>query len=693
MATEELQQQYTNEDVHISNENIVNGTNVEDILPVPTVIDPKKAKAEQKRLEKEAKEREKKRQQDEKRQLKEQEKKSKENAQKANTSASTRKQERDEKKQRGGFASLMSPARQGVKPKNSVRGRVMLLDGAEIEVEIEKEARAKVLVDKVCEYVNVMERDYFSCTYNTAEGKFWLRHDRKISRQIGNGKWVFEFSVKFYPPEPSVMQEEITRYQLVLQLRSDILSGRVQSSKVASALLGSCTVQSEIGDYEMSEHGSGIDYIRDIQFAPDQTDELLEKIAEMHQTQLHGRTPAEAELMYLENAKKLDMYGVHLQAAKDADLVDIHVGVCADGIHVYHNGLHINRFPWPKITKMSYKKNVFYVKIRPGAFERFQNTIGFKMTSHELAKHFWRLALEHHSFFRFKEPVPIFDQSFISRFGSTRSQFAGRTFYQSRIWSSTHERAAPAFERTLSSRSLTSRSLNNSSFLDRDDKKKSASMDMKALGRRDNADDYIEDYSDDKQVAVVAGTAADANRVAYVKTVRPSSVEADERPLSELQPSSQPRYTNETFQPATDEATSGGHDVNRSSSLADEAVKRKKKKKKSTAAADSSQRTPANEDATATEYKSERNGSMETRVEKRPTLQRESIDHDYELSRAIKNVTEMDTDMSVEKIEIDPSNVAKSMTSGTNEGTIEIPTTRVKKTKKKSKREQVPQLA
>jgi len=61
----------------------------------------------------------------------------------------------------------------------------------------------------------------------------------------------------------------------------------------------------------------------------------------------------------------------------------------------------------------------------------------------------------------------VFDETFISRlaFGSTRSQYSGRTFYQSKIWSSTHERAAPAFERTLSSRSLTSRSLNNSTFV------------------------------------------------------------------------------------------------------------------------------------------------------------------------------------------------------------------------------------
>lgn len=678
MASEDLQQ-YRDEDVDVDNE-IVDGTdtNIEDVPASPPVnTDPKKAKAEQKRLEKEEKEREKKRKQEEKRQLKE-------NARKEKSNAPTRKQQRDEKKQKSGIANFMSPARQTVRPKNTVRGRVLLLDGSEIEVEIEREAKGKLLVDRVCEYVNVMERDYFSCTYSTAEGKFWLRHEKKISRQIGNGKWAFEFSVKFYPPEPAILQEELTRYQLVLQIRDDILSGRVPCSQVASALLGSCTVQSELGDYDVAEHGSSIDYIRDIQFAPNQTDELLMKIAEMHQTQLQGRTPAEAELMYLENAKKLEMYGIHLQQAKDAELVDIHVGVCADGLHVYHNTLHVNRFPWPKITKMSYKNNVFYVKIRPGAFERFQNIVGFKMPSKALAKRFWLLSLEHHTFFRFKEPV-VFDQSFISRFGSTRSQFAGRTLYQSRIWSSTHERAAPAFERTLSTRSLTSRSLNSSSFLDRDDKKRSVSMDVKA-GRRGDAEDYIEDFSDDRQVAVVAGTAADADRVAYVKTVRPSSVDADERPMSEAQPAGQPRYTNETFQPGADNTPP----VNRSSSAADEAPKRKKKKKKSPSTG--SQRTSANEDAK--EYKSAKNGTVESRVEKRPVIHHESVDHDLELTKAITKVTDMDEDMSVEKIEIDPSNVAKSMTGGRTEAeTIEIAPNKTKKKKKKSQREQVPEMA
>lgn len=50
-----------------------------------------------------------------------------------------------------------------------------------------------------------------------------------------------------------------------------------------------------------------------------------------------GQTPAEAELHYLENAKKLAMYGVDLHPAKDSEGVDIMLGVCASGLLVYRD--------------------------------------------------------------------------------------------------------------------------------------------------------------------------------------------------------------------------------------------------------------------------------------------------------------------------------------------------------------------
>lgn len=59
-----------------------------------------------------------------------------------------------------------------------------------------------------------------------------------------------------------------------------MLSGRLPCSFVTHALLGSYTVQAELGDYDHEDHGS--DYVSDIRFAPNQTRELEERVMELH---------------------------------------------------------------------------------------------------------------------------------------------------------------------------------------------------------------------------------------------------------------------------------------------------------------------------------------------------------------------------------------------------------------------------
>lgn len=105
------------------------------------------------------------------------------------------------------------------------------------------------------------------------------------------------------------------------------------------------------------------------------------------------------------------------------------LGVCSSGLLVYRDRLRINRFSWPKILKISYKRNNFYIKIRPGEvrhhrrrklrlwvteppdldldlltssdqFDQFESTIGFKLLNHRAAKRLWKVCVEHHSFFR-----------------------------------------------------------------------------------------------------------------------------------------------------------------------------------------------------------------------------------------------------------------------------------------------------
>ncbi|XP_066272720.1 protein 4.1-like isoform X7 [Branchiostoma lanceolatum] len=339
--------------------------------------------------------------------------------------------------------------------------RVLLLDGTEYEVELDKKAKGQQLFDMICDHLNLLEKDYFGITYRDPQDqKYWLDPLKEIRKQIkeegegmlpsaeiGGGPWVFGFNVKFYPPDPSQLQEDITRYQLCLQIRDDILKGRLPCSFVTHALLGSYIVQSELGDYDPEEHSA--DYLSEFKFAPNQTKELEEKVMELHKTH-KGQTPAEAELHYLENAKKLAMYGVDLHHAKDSEGVDIMLGVCANGLLIYRDRLRINRFAWPKILKISYKRSNFYIKIRPGEFEQFESTIGFKLPNHRAAKRLWKVCVEHHTFFRLVSPEPP-PKSKILRLGS-KFRYSGRTQHQTRQISALIDRPAPNFERTLSKR-------------------------------------------------------------------------------------------------------------------------------------------------------------------------------------------------------------------------------------------------
>ncbi|CAM6031462.1 unnamed protein product [Sphagnum compactum] len=221
-------------------------------------------------------------------------------------------------------------------------------------------------------------------------------------------------------------------------------------------MLGSYLAQSELGDYEPDEHGPN--YLSDFRFAPNQTHELEEKVCELHK-QHRGQTSAEAELQYLENAKKLAMYGVDLHQAKDSAGVDIMMGVCASGLLVYRDRLRINRFAWPKILKISYKRNNFYIKIRPGEFEQYESTIGFKLANHKAAKRLWKTCVEHHTFFRLMSPeAPPKQKIFLPRFGS-KFRYSGKTHYQTRMSSALIDRPPLNFQRTLSNRRLTTRSM------------------------------------------------------------------------------------------------------------------------------------------------------------------------------------------------------------------------------------------
>uniref|UniRef100_A0AAZ3QZB2 FERM domain-containing protein n=1 Tax=Oncorhynchus tshawytscha TaxID=74940 RepID=A0AAZ3QZB2_ONCTS len=359
-------------------------------------------------------------------------------------------------KPEGGRYFIKSPLKLTKKVK-MVMCHVIMLDGSQFPCEVEKRAKGQYLFFKVCEALNLLEKDYFGLSYkDNADQTCWLDPTKEIKRQICNPSWQLAFNVKFYPPDPSQLTEDITRYLLCLQLRQDIVSGRLPCSFVTHSLLGSYSLQAELGDHDPDEQR--LDYISDFQFAPSQTKEMEEKVVELHKTH-RGMTPAQADTQFLENAKKLSMYGVDLHHAKDSEGVDIMLGVCANGLLIYKDRLRINRFAWPKILKISYKRSNFYIKIRPGETEQFESTVGFKLPNHRSAKRVWKVCVENHTFFRLMTPEAPTKAKFLTL--GSKFRYSGRTQAQTRQASTLIDRPAPYFERTSSKR--ISRSLDGGS--------------------------------------------------------------------------------------------------------------------------------------------------------------------------------------------------------------------------------------
>ncbi|KAM8882851.1 protein 4.1 isoform 5-T5 [Synchiropus picturatus] len=327
--------------------------------------------------------------------------------------------------------------------------KVTLLDNTLYECELEKHAKGQELFLKVCDHLNLLENDYYGLVYwESSSIMTWMDVTKEIRRQVQGAYYNFTFKVKFYPPDPAQLSEDITRYYLCLQLRKDILQSRLPCSFATLALLGSYALQSEVGEYDPEVHGP--EYARELKMAPGPTKELEEKMIELHRT-YRSMSPAQADLMFLENAKKLSMYGVDLHQAKDLDGVEIMLGVCSSGLMVYKDKLRINRFPWPKVLKVSYKRSGFFIKIRPSQVEEYECAIGFKLPNYKAAKKLWKVCVEHHTFFRLNSTeIATTPRRFLAL--GSKFRYSGRTQTQTRQASSLIDRPAPMFHRTSAKR-------------------------------------------------------------------------------------------------------------------------------------------------------------------------------------------------------------------------------------------------
>uniref|UniRef100_F7GEK9 FERM, ARHGEF and pleckstrin domain-containing protein 1 n=1 Tax=Monodelphis domestica TaxID=13616 RepID=F7GEK9_MONDO len=301
--------------------------------------------------------------------------------------------------------------------------KIQMLDDTQEAFEVPQRAPGKVLLDAVCNHLNLVEGDYFGLEFpDHKKITVWLDLLKPIVKQIRRPKHVVvKFVVKFFPPDHAQLQEELTRYLFALQVKQDLAQGRLTCNETSAALLISHIVQSEIGDFDETvdrEHLAKNKYIP-------QQDALEDKIVEFHHNHI-GQTPAESDFQLLEIARRLEMYGIRLHPAKDREGTKINLAVANTGILVFQGFTKINAFNWAKVRKLSFKRKRFLIKLRPDANSSYQDTLEFLMASRDFCKSFWKICVEHHAFFRlFEEPKPKPKPVLFTRGSSFR--FSGRT--------------------------------------------------------------------------------------------------------------------------------------------------------------------------------------------------------------------------------------------------------------------------
>nr|XP_029503972.1 FERM, ARHGEF and pleckstrin domain-containing protein 2 [Oncorhynchus nerka] len=284
-------------------------------------------------------------------------------------------------------------------------------------------ADGQTLLSDVFRRSNLMESDYFGLEFQNMQMSWvWLEPTKLVVKQVKRPmNTLFRLSVKFFPPDPGQLQEEYTRYLFSLQMKRDLLEGRLSCTENTASLLASHLLQSEIGDYDdLADR----DFLKLNKLLPNQ-ERIQERIMELHYRHL-GQTPADSDFQVLEIARKLEMYGVRFHPAADREGTKINLAVAHIGLQVFQGNTKINTFNWSKIRKLSFKRKRFLIKLYPEVHGPHQDTLEFQMVSRDQCKIFWKNCVEHHSFFRLlDQPQPKSKAILFSRGSSFR--YSGRT--------------------------------------------------------------------------------------------------------------------------------------------------------------------------------------------------------------------------------------------------------------------------
>ncbi|KAM9552068.1 LOW QUALITY PROTEIN: tyrosine-protein phosphatase non-receptor type 14-like [Salvelinus alpinus] len=299
---------------------------------------------------------------------------------------------------------LRRTRRYNVLSKNYFVTRIRLLDNNVIECTLSVESTGQECLEAVAQRLELRETHYFGLWFQgkaQPQSQRWVELEKPLKKQLdkfGNEPLLF-FGVMFYVPNVSRLEQEVTRYQYYLQVKKEVLDGRLHCTVEQGIRLAGLAVQADFGDFTqfLSQ-----DFLREYVLFPvnwPHVDEVLEewtqKVAEEHKSHCRMQL-AEAELLYIKEVEKLDGFGQESFAAKDTYTNDIFIGVSFIGVFVKHrNGRSIMHHRWKDIGNIAHNKSAITVEITSK-----DDTIMFHTDDIELSKYIARLFTARHKFYK-----------------------------------------------------------------------------------------------------------------------------------------------------------------------------------------------------------------------------------------------------------------------------------------------------
>ncbi|KAH8860195.1 FERM,ARHGEF and pleckstrin domain-containing protein isoform 3 [Schistosoma japonicum] len=283
---------------------------------------------------------------------------------------------------------------------------ITLLDGGLEKFCLSDRCLGADLFALVIKKIGTFENEYFGLLYTDFEGNYcWIDNNKPLTKVIRNSSTrplEFMFAVKFYTPYPNLLEDDLTRYLYALQIKNDFFKGLLHSNHNTSLLLAAFIAQSQLGDFQESECRSYA-YLKKHHIFRTAPDSYLMRLMELHQT-LIGITKSEADYRLLDAARKVELYGIRLHAAKNIEDKPVNLGVNHFGIMIFEKFSRVNTFNWSMIRKLSFKRRKLLLKLHMEAYGYGNDIIEFSFSTRNSCKNFWKKCIEQHTFFRSMSP-------------------------------------------------------------------------------------------------------------------------------------------------------------------------------------------------------------------------------------------------------------------------------------------------